>query len=105
MDFGGVREVVLEVEDVADVGLAPAVDRLIRVADDEEVAPALGQGRDQHVLDPVGVLVLVDEDVAELLLVALEQPRVLVEQADRQPEEVIEINGVGRPEVARSYSL
>ena len=32
------REVVLEVEDVAKVGAAPFVDRLIRIADDAEVA-------------------------------------------------------------------
>ena len=63
MDHFGVGIVVLEVEDVADVGLPPAVDRLIGIADDEEIAVLAGQRGDEHVLDAVGVLVLVDQDV------------------------------------------
>ena len=44
-DRGGVREVLLEVEDVADVGAAERVDRLVGVADDHQLAG----------LDPLGV--------------------------------------------------
>ena len=57
---------LLEVEDVAQVGAAPLVDRLIRVADDREVAMASASRRIEHVLRPVRVLVLVDHDVLEL---------------------------------------
>ena len=41
----GRGEVVLEVEDVADLGAAPAVDRLVVVADDAEVAALAGAAR------------------------------------------------------------
>ena len=64
----GAGEVALELEDVADVRSAKRVDRLIRVADDEEVAVLLGEQLEQAVLRMVGVLVLVDEDVPERLL-------------------------------------
>ena len=65
LDHRGVGEVVLEIEDVADVGVAEAVDRLIVVADHHQVAVLGGEQLQQPVLGVVGVLVLVDEDVAE----------------------------------------
>jgi hypothetical protein len=89
-----VRVVLLEVENVADVGLAPAVDRLVGIADDEEVAVLGGEGGDKDVLDAVRVLVLVDQDVAEALLVSVEESRHLVEELDRQSEEVVKVDGV-----------
>ena len=65
LDHLGLGEVTLEVEDVADVGVAEAVDRLVLVADDHQVAVLFGEQLQQPVLGVVGVLVLVDEDVAE----------------------------------------
>jgi hypothetical protein len=98
MDQFCVGVVLLEVQDVADVGLAPTIDRLVGVADDEKVAVLGGEGGDEDVLDAVGVLVLVDQDVAEALLVAFEQGRHLVEELDRQSEEVVEIDRVRLPQ-------
>ena len=65
----GVGEVVLEIQDVLQVRAAPLVDRLVRVADDAEVAMALGQPAHQQVLRPVRVLVLVHHHEPELLAV------------------------------------
>ena len=73
-DDPGAGEIVLEAQDVADLGAAPGVDRLVVVADAAEVVMALRQRPQPQVLGDVGVLVLVDQDVAELLLVALERP-------------------------------
>ena len=64
-----VGEVVLEIEDVLQVGAAPLVDRLVGVADDAEIAMAFGQAAHQHVLRPVRVLVLVHHHEPELLAV------------------------------------
>jgi len=62
-DDAGVGEIVLEVEDVANVGAAPGVNGLVRVADDADVAvvrrPLLGE----DVLGDIGVLELVDVNV------------------------------------------
>src|SRR6185369_8811078 len=58
-------EVLLEAEDVGDLSTAPAVDRLIVVADAAEVAARLGKQLQPFVLRLVRVLILVDEDVAE----------------------------------------
>ena len=75
--------VALEVEDVADLGAAPAVDRLVVVADHAQVAVARGEQVGEPVLHRVGVLVLVDQHVQEAVAVAVEHVRVLLEQAHR----------------------
>jgi len=91
---GGVREVTLEVEDVADVGGAPGVDGLVGVADDGEVVAAGGPVAGEVVLDEVGVLEFVDEGVAEAALVALGDLGLGVEEVDGTGEEVVEVEGV-----------
>ena len=86
-----IGEVGLEVHDVAQVGAAPLVDRLIGVADDGEVAMLAGDLLDQQVLRPVGVLVFVHHHVVELVRVALADRGVLVEQLDGREQQVVEI--------------
>ena len=70
LDDRRLRPVALEVEDVAQVGAAPRVDRLVVVADDRQVAALAGERLDPQVLRTVRVLVLVDVEVAPALLVA-----------------------------------
>ena len=86
----------LELQDVADVGPAPAVDRLVGVADHAHVAVGLAQQLDDLVLGVVGVLELVDQNVAEALLVG--GPHVVegLEQVGRHHQEVVEVERVGR---------
>ena len=61
----GAGKVLLEAQDVGDLGAAPAVDRLVVVADAAEVAARLGEQPQPQILGDVGVLIFVDEDVAE----------------------------------------
>jgi hypothetical protein len=63
---GGAGEILLEAQDVADLGTAPAIDRLIVVADAAHILGALGEQPQPQVLRHVGVLVFVDQDVAEI---------------------------------------
>ncbi len=85
---------LLKVENVANVGLPPAIDRLIRIADHEKVLMPLGKRLYQHVLHAVGVLVLVDQNVVKALLIAFEQPRFGFEKPERQDEQIVEIDRV-----------
>ena len=94
LDDGGVGPVAFEVEDVAQVRAAPRVDRLVVVADHAQVAMAGGQRLDPQVLRPVGVLVLVDVEVAPALLVLGEDVGRLVEQPDGLEQEVVEVERV-----------
>ena len=56
-----------ERDDVRDLAAAPLVDRLIVVADDAEVRAELRQAADEALLQRVDVLVLVDDDVADVV--------------------------------------
>ena len=94
---GGVGEVLLEIQDVADVGAAPLVDGLVRVAHHAQVA-VRRKLPDQLVLRAVRVLVLVHHDVAELCAVAPPRRFRRVEQRHRLQQQVVEIQGVGAGE-------
>ena len=88
LDHDRVGKVRLEFQDVAHLGAAPAVDRLVVVADHADVR-ALGLGafceqRDQIELQAVRVLKLIDHQVAEALLPAFADLRMLREQLHRQ---------------------
>jgi hypothetical protein len=80
-DHRGARKVVLEAQDVVDLRAAPAVDRLVVVADAAQVLALLGEKPEPQVLGDVGVLVLVHQHVAEAVLVLLQHVRVLAPQA------------------------
>ena len=97
-DRGRVREVVLELQDVADAGAAEGVDGLVGVADHHEVGVVVAQLADEGVLRVVGVLVLVDEHVAEPAAVRLADVGERLEQVDGHHDEVVEVHGVGRLE-------
>ena len=89
----GVGEVLLEAEDVADVGVAPRVDRLVGVADDAEVAVLARQLLGDLVLGDVGVLELVDHDVDVAVAVALGHVGMLPQERVRLEDEVVEVEG------------
>jgi nitrogen regulatory protein PII len=96
LQLDGVRVgmVALEVEDVAHVGAAPAVDRLVVVADDAQVRRAPRQVVDQIVLDAVGVLELVDEHVIELVG-QLRPDDGIAAQLERLEQQIAEVDAVG----------
>ena len=61
----GPGKVLLEAQDVFDIGAAPGVDRLVVIADTAQIAVGLGEQPEKKILDNVRVLVLVDQDVTE----------------------------------------
>ncbi len=63
------REIALEAQNVADLRSAPAIDRLVVVADATQIAPRLGQQPQPQILRDVGVLILVDEHIAEAAVI------------------------------------
>ena len=85
---------MLEIEDVAQVGAAPFVDGLIRIADDRQVPVDLGEPPDEEVLRPVRVLVLVDHDVLELVRILGAHLFGLLEQLDGPEQQIVEIERV-----------
>ena len=63
------REILLEAQDVGDLGAAPGIDRLVVVADAADVLALLREQAEPEILGLVGVLIFVDEDVFEALLI------------------------------------
>ena len=96
-DDRGAREVLLEAQDVADLGAAPAVDRLVVVADAGDVLVPLGEQAQPEVLGDVGVLVLVDQDVrGSGAGSAASTSGLLGEQRQAVQQQVAEVAGVQR---------
>ena len=91
LDHRGVRVVALEVEDVAQVGAAPRVDALVVVADHGQVLALAGELPDPQVLGAVGVLVLVDVQVAPAILVVRQHAGRLLEQPHGLVQQVVEV--------------
>ena len=98
-DHPCLREGLLEAHQVAVVRAAEGVDGLVHVADDADVAVGRLEQADELELRGVGVLELVDEEVAPPLpvdLVDLGVPQHL----HRADDEVVEVHGVGLLEEA-----
>ena len=93
-DHSRAGKILLEAQDVVDLGAAPAVDRLIVVADAADVLRALAEQPQPQILRDVGVLVLVDQGVFEPRLILREHGGMLPEQPDAFEQEVAEIGGV-----------
>ena len=88
-------ERVLELQDVAEVGAAEPVHRLVAVTDDADVLVTAGEQQDDLVLGLVGVLVLVDEDVLEAPPIVIEDVGVLAEQPHGVDQQVVEVHRAG----------
>ncbi len=87
-------KIFLEAQDVGDLGPAPGVDRLVVVADAAQVTARLGKEFEPGVLRLVGVLIFVDEDVAEALAVALQHVGMRAEDGEHVEQQVAEVAGV-----------
>ena len=91
----GVREVDLEVGDVLARGAPEAVDRLVVVADDHDVAMLADEQAQQLALGEVRVLVLVHEHVAEALRDAPPDAGPLLEQPEGAQDQLAEVERAG----------
>ena len=92
----GLGEVARELQDVLGASGAQAVDRLKVVADHRDLAPTAAQRPDDLDLQPVDVLVLVDQEVIEGVLDR--RPRDLVDD-ERSPveQQIVEVEHTERP--------
>ena len=90
------RVVVPEAQDPPHVGEPPGVDRLVVVADHEEVVLGSGKQPDEAKLRGVHVLELVDADVLESRLPAEAERRIRREQVGGPDHEVVEVDRAAR---------
>ena len=85
---------LFEAENVFDGGTAEAVNTLVIVSHHADILMATCQCRCKKVLQMVGVLVLVHQDIAEFLLIVSPDILVLQQQLDGDVNDVVKIQGV-----------
>ena len=101
----GIREVAFETAYEAYIRAAPAVDRLVIVADDEHASRMGRQRLQPSVLREIDVLILVGVDPIELACPSRAIVGV-VDQSERRPEEeVAEIGRVGLPQTGLIFRV
>ena len=91
-------EALRELEQPAHLRAAEAVDRLVGVADDDQVAAVAGERLQQPLLRRVGVLVLVDEDRAVAARAARSRTVRLLGEQDRAVDQLGVVEGALRVE-------
>ena len=101
----GLRVVLFEIQDVADVRPPPAVDALVDIPHGAQVVFRCGEQLGQQVLDMVGVLIFIDEHVVELVLVLFPDFRYGLEQFHRQQQQVIEIHRIALDQVLLVFGI
>ena len=92
-------EIVEEALDVFHLRAAPAVDRLIVIANDHHFAGIPGQQADPGVLDVVGILEFVHQDVGKAFTVVLQDMRFVQPQlvgAQQQLGEIYQTGAIAR---------
>ena len=97
----GAGVLLFKIEDVLNVGAAETVDALVIVAHHADVAIAPRQQGGQAILQMVGVLILVDQHVAETAAIVFPHFPILLQQMHRLQNQIIEVQRVGIAEFAR----
>ena len=100
LDDVRIGEEALKLEDVGDVGTAPAVDGLVVIAHDTDVERRTYEGAEQSHLDGVGVLKLIHHDILVDGSAGFSDVLVLLKELHAEDEEVVEVHGVERTELA-----
>ena len=85
---------MLKVQDIAHIRAAPPVNRLIRVADHAQIFILGGKQIRQHVLRNVGVLILVNRNVAKPLLILIQHGGIFAEKFHGRKNQVVEVERV-----------
>lgn len=80
-----------EIEQVSNIGATPCIDRLIRVAHDEQVAMVFNKLFHERDLQRVDILKLVDHDVFKTLLPLQRNIGEMVENMQRDNDEIVVI--------------
>ena len=76
----GSGEITTELLDVFNTRAAPTVDGLVIITDGEDMRPLTGQQANPRVLDGIGILKFVHQNVLETLTVVFEQTRIFQPQ-------------------------
>src|SRR6185437_10551221 len=94
LDDFDLGKMFFHVKQVGNFRAAPAVNALVIVADDTEIAMLLRQGMDELELRGVGVLVFVHHYVLIFGAAGFQRVGMFLEQAQCEQDEIVEIDGI-----------
>ena len=81
-DYLGIGKMFLERENVGNVGAAPAIDRLVRIANDANVLLLLSQQTNQRELQLIRVLIFIDQQKTKPIIVTVAYLRHVAQQSN-----------------------
>ena len=93
------RKVALKLQNVANVGPAPRVDRLILISHRAHVVPIARQQPHQFVLRTVRVLIFIDQKILESPVVIFAHRRHRLEQPHGFEQQIVEIHRIRFPQL------
>ena len=94
-DHLGCRVLLFKAENILNGGAPKAVDALVVVAHHADVLIAAREERGEKILQVVGVLVLVDEHIAELALIVASHILKLLQKLHGAQNDIVKIQGIG----------
>ena len=86
---------MIEIQDVVDGRSAEFVNALVVVADHHDVVFGIAEQLCELELCLVGVLILIHQNVAEFVAVFFQKLGILLEQLDREQNQIVKIEGIG----------
>ena len=91
---GRAGEILVEAENVIHLGAAPAIDRLVIVADAADVGTTLREQPQPHVLRDVGILILIHQHEFKAAMEVRQHIWMLLEQPQTFEQQIAEVAGV-----------
>ena len=85
-----------KVEQVRDLGPAPAVDALVIIANDAKVSVFAGEEMNQIELSRIGILIFINHHVTELVAAGGEHIGMIAKQLQGKDQQIVEIDRVAR---------
>ena len=96
----GIGELLGKVKDDVLIGPAPGVNRLVRIANHVDIGLGGDEQLHQLILNIVGILELIDQDMVKTMRPLLSDVRVLTQNPNRLEQQVIEVEAEHGPESA-----
>ena len=88
------RKITFELQDVAHLGAAPAIDRLVIIADTAQITIRAGQQPQPQILRDIGVLILIHHDVRDAAVIFAQHIGMRLEDCQHVQKQIAEIHRV-----------
>ena len=96
LDHLEVRVVARQSAQIGDIGAAPAIDCLIVIADGGERGARAGQEPEQLVLADIGILVFIDQQIAQAVLPFIADGRLAFEERHGNRDQIVKVDRLVR---------